>query len=408
MQEGDSIKASSRPTRAPRGRRLVGVVALALVLTAGGVGVTRLTARSSAAATPPAPPASVPVSAITVASQSIDLVRTGLGVVTAWSTATITPQVSGALTDLPFQEGTHVNQGDAIARIDPKPFQAVLDQDVAKKAQDEASLANDNVNLKRDSDLAVKKVGTQQQADNDAAAVNQMQAQVQGDQAAIDAARIQLGYTTITAPFAGMLGIRTVDVGNVVTPTTAIVMLTEIEPIAVVFSLPQDDLGALQAAASHGKPVVLAYDQQGKNLIARGTLDVINNVIDQATGTIKLKARFDNPDHKLWPGQFVQVRVVTETEPDGIGIPSAAVQRGTSGPYVWLLNPDNTAQMQPVGIVQVQEGMTVIGSGIAAGNRVVVNGQYGLTPGAKVSEIAAQTGAQPVGAGTPAKTGRTG
>jgi multidrug efflux system membrane fusion protein len=371
------------------------VIGLGLALAVGGVGVTRFTARNSVAAVPPPAPASVPVSSITVTSHSIDLVRTGLGVVTAWNTATITPQVSGALIDLPFQEGTHVNQGDVIARIDPKPFQAVLDQDVAKKAQDAASLANANVNLKRDSDLAVKKYGTQQQADNDAAAVNQMQAQVQQDQATIDSARIQLGYTTISAPFAGMLGIRTVDVGNVVTPTTAIVVLAQIEPIAVIFSLPQDDLGVLQSAASHGKPAVLAYDQQGKNLIARGTLDVINNTIDQATGTIKLKARFDNPDHKLWPGEFVQVHVVIETQPDGISIPSAAIQRGTDGPYVWLLHPDNTAAMQPVSIVQVQDAMTVIGSGIASRSRLVVNGQFGLTPGAKVSEAASQAGGPP-------------
>jgi multidrug efflux system membrane fusion protein len=403
------MSEAKQPLARRRGRRLAGVIALALALVAGGVGITRLTARNSVAAVPPAPPPSVPVSSLTVTSRSIDLVRTGLGVATAWNTATMTPQVSGALVDLPFQEGARVNQGDVIARIDPKPFQAVLDQDLAKKAQDEASLANDNVNLKRDSDLAVKKYGTQQQADNDAAAVNQMQAQVQQDQAAIDSARIQLGYTTITAPFAGMLGIRTVDVGNVVTPATAIVTLTQIEPIAVIFSLPQDDLAVLQAAASHGKPVVLAYDQQGKNLIARGTLDVINNTIDQSTGTIKLKARFDNADHKLWPGQFVQIRVVTETESDGIGIPSAAVQRGTNGPYVWLLHPDNTAAMQPVGIVQVQDSVTVIGSGISAGNRIVVNGQYGLTPGAKVTEIESAGSAQPASAeGAPSKTGRTG
>lgn len=387
-----------------RGFRIVGVIALALALVGGGIGVKRLTATSSAAATPPPAPRSIPVTSVTINSRSIDLVRSGLGVVAAWNTATITPQLSGPLIDLPFQEGMRVNQGDVIARIDPKPTQAVLDQDIAKKAQDEATLANDRLNLKRDTDLAAKKFGTQQQADNDAAAVKQIEAQVQQDQASIDSARIQLGYTTITAPFVGMLGIRSVDIGNVVSSATAIVTLTQIEPIAVVFSLPQDDLSVLQTAASRGKPVALAYDQQGKTLLARGTLDVINNTIDQSTGTIKLKARFDNADHKLWPGQFVQVRVVTATETDGIGIPSAALQRDSNGPYVWLVRSDNTAQVQPVSIVQVQDNMTVIGSGISAGTRIVVGGQYGLTQGAKVTEAASPASAQNM----PSQTSRTG
>jgi membrane fusion protein, multidrug efflux system len=398
--------ADTRSGRRRRGFRVVGVVALALILVAGGIGVTQLTARTSGAATPPPAPRSVPVTSLTVASQSIDLVRTGLGVMAAWNTATITPQLSGALIDLPFQEGMRVNQGDVIARIDPKPSQAVLDQDIAKKAQDEATLANDRLNLKRDADLAAKKFGTQQQADNDAAAVTQMEAQVQQDQAAIDSARLQLGYTTITAPFAGTLGIRSVDIGNVVSSATAIVTLTQIEPIAVIFSLPESELSVLQTAMSRGKPGVLAYDEAGKALIARGTLDVINNAIDQSTGTIKLKARFDNSDHKLWPGQFVQVRVVTGTEADGIGIPSAAVQRDSNGPYVWLVHPDGTAQVQPVSIVQVQDNMTVIGSGISAGTRIVVAGQYGLTQGTKVIEAASPSPAS--AQSMPSKTGGTG
>jgi len=245
--------------------------------------------------------------------------------------------------------------------------------------------------LQRYTDLISSNAVPRQQLDTQRALVSQLEAQVQGDQAAIDTARIQLDYATIKAPFAGIVGIRSTDIGNVVSPTSTIVTLTQIEPIAVIFSLPQSDLDVLQAAMRNRKPTVLAYDQQGKALLGRGTLDVINNTIDQTTGTIKLKARFDNQSHALWPGQFVQVRVVTATEPAAIAIPSAAVQRGPNGPYVWLVGNDNAARLKPIGLGQIQDGQTVITSGLAAGDRVVVSGQFRVTAGAHVAEAATET-----------------
>jgi len=340
---------------------------------------------------PASAPKPVPVQTVTAETRSVDLMRSGLGLATAWNIATITPQVSGKLIDVPLREGEAARAGDVLARIDPKPFQAALDQAAAKKAQDEAQLANAKLDLKRYTDLVSSNAVPRQQLDTQRALVNQLDAQVQGDQAAIDTARIQLDYATIKAPFAGIVGIRSTDIGNVVSPTSTIVTLTQIEPIAVIFSLPQSDLDVLQAAMRNGKPTVLAYDQQGKALLGRGMLDVINNTIDQTTGTIKLKARFDNQSHALWPGQFLQVRVVTKTEPAAIAIRSDAVQRGPNGPYVWLVGNDNTARLQSIGLGQIQGGQTVVTSGLAAGDRVVVAGQFRVTAGAHVAEAPTET-----------------
>jgi membrane fusion protein, multidrug efflux system len=336
-------------------------------------------------------PAPVPVRTVTVGPRSVDLVRSGLGVVQAWNVATITPQVSGMLIDLPFREGQAVRAGDVLARIDPQPFQAALHQAVAKKAQDAAKLANDKTDLERFTTLLSKDSIAVQQVDTQRALVAQFEAQVAGDQAAVESAQIQLNYTTIKAPFASIVGIRSIDIGNVVSPTSAIVTLTQIEPIAAIFSLPQADLNVLQTALTHGNPAVLAYDQQGKTQLARGTLEVINNTIDQTTGTIKLKARFDNQTHALWPGQFVQVHVVTSTDPSAIVVPSEVVQRGPNGPYVWLIASDNTAQLKPITIAQIQGSKTVLKSGLSAGDHIVVDGQFRLSQGALVVETSAPT-----------------
>ncbi|HTO61573.1 MAG TPA: efflux RND transporter periplasmic adaptor subunit [Bradyrhizobium sp.] len=370
--------------------RSAGLAALAALLIAAGVLVAHVRARTSMPP-PPSAPKPVPVQTVTAETRSVDLMRSGLGLATAWNIATITPQVSGKLIDVPLREGEAARAGDVLARIDPKPFQAALDQAAAKKAQDEAQLANAKLDLKRYTDLVSSNAVPRQQLDTQRALVNQLDAQVQGDQAAIDTARIQLDYATIKAPFAGIVGIRSTDIGNVVSPTSTIVTLTQIEPIAVIFSLPQSDLDVLQAAMRNGKPTVLAYDQQGKALLGRGMLDVINNTIDQTTGTIKLKARFDNQSHALWPGQFLQVRVVTKTEPAAIAIRSDAVQRGPNGPYVWLVGNDNTARLQSIGLGQIQGGQTVVTSGLAAGDRVVVAGQFRVTAGAHVAEAPTET-----------------
>jgi multidrug efflux system membrane fusion protein len=371
--------------------RVAVVAAVIVALIAASVVVARVAAGDIKQPPLSPTPASVPVSTITVEPKPVDLVRVGLGAVTAWNMATITPQVSGKLIDMPLLEGKEVKVGDILARIDPNPFQAALDQVAAKKAQDEAQLVNAKTDLQRYTTLISTNAATQQQVATQKALVAQLDAQVRGDQAAIDSAQIQLNYTTIRAPFAGIVGIRSVDIGNVVSTTSTIVSLTQIEPVAVIFSLPQSDLSLLQAAMTRANPAVLVYDQKGKTLLQHGTLYVINNTIDQTTGTIKLKAKFNNQNHALWPGQFVQVRVVTSTEPAAIAVPSAAVQRGPNGPYAWLVGNDNTVRLQPIQLGQNQGSETVITRGLSAGDQLVVAGQFRLTQGAHVAAAPSST-----------------
>jgi multidrug efflux system membrane fusion protein len=342
-------------------------------------------------ATALSPAADIPIQTTIIKPQSVELTRTGLGTVFAWNTAAITPQVSGKITELPFQEGAFVQTDAVLVRIDPKPFQAVLDQAKAKKAQDNANLIAAQKNLTRDETLLAKgSFATQQTVDNERAQVDAFKATIAGDEAAIESAQLNLDFATIKAPFAGVVGLRNVDLGNVVTTTTSIVTITQLEPIAVDFTLPESELDLVQTAAADGKPQVVALDQSGTNVLARGVLEVINNQVDTTTGTIKLKARFDNKDHKLWPGAFVQVRVVVKTEPSGIAVPSQAVQRGPDGPYVWLVSPEQTVRVQTVKLGDIQDERTVIVAGLSARDRVVVAGQYRLTPGAHVTESSQQ------------------
>lgn len=332
-------------------------------------------------------PSTVPVQTTTVQAKSIDITRTGLGAVTPWQMVNITPQVSGRIVQIPFREGRDVKEGEVLVRIDPRPFQAVLDQAKAKKDQDAANLVNTEKNLQRDKTLLTKGgFATQQTVDNETAQVQVLNATIEGDQAAIEAAQLNLDFATVTAPFSGVVSLRNIDIGNLVTPAANIATVTQIEPIAVDFTLPQADLQDVQSAAKAGTPEVLVYDQNGKDLLAKGQLEVINNQVDQASGTIKLKARFDNKDRKLWPGAFVQVAVVIRTEPNALAAPSEAIQRGPNGAYVWLVSPKGTANRQPVQIGEIQNGVTVITKGVKAGDRIVVAGQYGLTQGARITE----------------------
>ena len=335
--------------------------------------------------------AAVSVSTVTVEPQSAELTRRGLGTVLAWNTDTVTPEVSGQIVELPFREGAVMHAGDVLVRIDPRPFQAVLDQAKAKKAQDEANLVAAQKNLWRDETLLNKGgFATQQTVDNERAQVEAYKAMILGDQAAIQSAQLSLEFATVKAPFTGVVGLRNVDVGNLVTPASNILTITQIEPIAVDFTLPQADLALLQAVAAEGEPKVIAFDQDGNNMLGQGTLEAINNQVDPTTGTIKLKARFDNKDHKLWPGAFVQARVVVKAQPDAIVVPSQAVERGPDGPYVWLVTSDQAVRIQPVGLGDIQDDRTVVAKGLAAGDRIVIDGQYSLTPGARVAQAAPQ------------------
>jgi membrane fusion protein, multidrug efflux system len=332
-------------------------------------------------------PATVPVQTTAVQPQSVQITRSGLGTVTAWQMVNITPEVSGRIVQIPFREGRDVKEGEVLLRIDPRPFQAVLDQAKAKKDQDAANLANTQKNLQRDQTLVAKGgYATQQTVDNESAQVQVLKATIAGDQAAIESAQINLDFATAKAPFSGVVSLRNVDLGNLVAPATIIATVTQIEPIAVDFTLPQSDLWDVQSAAKNGTPTVLVHDQSGKTLLSKGTLEVINNQVDQASGTIKLKARFDNKDHRLWPGAFVEVQVVVKTEPNALAVPSQAVQQGPDDAYVWLVSFDQTVHRQPVEIRAIQDDRAVIANGVKPGERIVVAGQYNLTQGAHITE----------------------
>ncbi len=332
-------------------------------------------------------PLSVAVQTTVVQRKNVDVARSGLGTVTAWQMVNITPQVSGRIVQIPFREGRDVREGEVLFQIDPRPFQAALDQAKAKKGQDTANLANTEKNLQRDQTLVARGgFATQQTVDNETAQVQILKATIEGDDAAIEAAQINLDFATVQAPFPGVVSLRNIDVGNIVSPSAIIGTVTQIEPIAVDFTLPQSDLADVQSAAKSGSPAVLVYGQSGSDLLAKGQLDVINNQVDQASGTIKLKARFNNKDRKLWPGAFVQAAVVIRTERDALTVPSDAIQHGPNGVYVWLVSPDQTAHRQPVQTGEIQNGVTVVSSGVKAGERVVVAGQYSLTQGASITE----------------------
>lgn len=331
----------------------------------------------------------VPVLVATAANKDVPVYLDGLGTVQALYTVTVRAMVDGPLTEVRFQEGQDVAVGDVLARIDPRTYQAALDQAIAKKAQDQANLANAKVDLARYQKLATTAYTPAQQADTQKALVAQLEAQVQQDQAAIDTARTQLSYTTITSPIDGRTGIRLVDRGNIVrtTDTNGIVVLTTLHPISVLFTLPQQTLPQVAAAMKAGSPEVLATiqgsDPAAAPVLDRGTLTVLDNQVDATTGTIKLKADFPNPDYKLWPGGFVGVRLKVATEQNALVVPPAAVQRGPAGPYVYILGEDGTVKRQTVVVGHQDERNAVITEGLAAGAKVVTDGASRLTDGSK-------------------------
>ncbi|MCL2428949.1 MAG: efflux RND transporter periplasmic adaptor subunit [Alphaproteobacteria bacterium] len=345
----------------------------------------------------------IPVLVATAATKDVPVYLDGLGTVQALYTVTVRAMVDGQLIEVRFKEGQEVAVGDVLARIDPRTYQAALDQAVAKKAQDQANLANARVDLARYQKLASTAYTSAQQADTQKALVAQLEAQVQQDQAAIDTARTQLSYTTITSPIDGLAGIRQVDQGNIVhtTDTNGIVVLTTMHPISVIFTLPQQTLSTVAAAMREGTPEVVAtlqgIDPGHSPVLDRGTLSVLDNQVDPTTGTIKLKATFPNPDYKLWPGGFVGVRLNVATEHNVIVVPPAAVQRGPSGPFVYVLGDDGTVKRQDVTVGHQDESNAVIVSGLAAGARVVTDGVSRLTDGSKavVAQVNPNAGAGP-------------
>ncbi len=328
----------------------------------------------------------VPVLAAVARRQDVPVTAEAVGTIQALNTATVRAQVDGRLLEITFREGQDVNAGDVLARIDPRTYQAQYDQAVAKLAQDAAQLANARLDLERYVRLAATNAGSRQQADTQRASVKQLEAQLKLDQAQIDSAKTQLDFTTIRAPISGRTGIRLVDTGNILRSgdATGIVTITQVNPIALVFNLPQQQLQALRAGMKKGDVAVQALEADNKTLIESGKIDVIDNLVDSTTGTIKTKAQFANKDLRLWPGQFVNVRVFISALQDVITIPSGAVQRGPSGPYVYLIKDDQVAQTD-VTIGLQNETLAVVTKGIDPGARVVTSGFGRLSDEAKVT-----------------------
>jgi multidrug efflux system membrane fusion protein len=329
----------------------------------------------------------VPVIAALTRRADVPVYLDGVGTTRALNTVTVRPQVEGKLISVAFKEGQDVKRGFVLARIDPTTYQAQLDQAVAKKAQDEAQLANARIDLERYTRLVASNSVARQLLDTQKATVAQLEAQVKLDQAAIDNAKAILEYTTITAPLDGRTGIRLVDEGNVVraSDTTGIVVLTQLQPISVLFTLPQQQLGDVNRAFAKGPLPVDAFGTDNKTVIDKGTLQVVDNLVDQTTGTIKLKAEFPNASFQLWPGQFVNVRLLIDTLKGVVVAPTAAVQRGPVGTFVFLVQPDNKVAVRPVTVGQQDEAQAVITNGLQPDERVVTTGFARLTAGAEVA-----------------------
>jgi multidrug efflux system membrane fusion protein len=333
----------------------------------------------------------VPVTTASVEKTDFPAYLFGLGSVQAFNTVVVRTRVDGQIDKIAFQEGQFVKESDILAQIDPRPYQAAYDQAVAKKAQDEASVANAKLDLHRY--VSLGEFATKQQTDTQNSTVQQLTAQIAGDVAAISNAKTQLDYATIRAPLAGVTGFRLVDQGNIVNASTqtGIVTIAQIEPIAVIFTAPEEQLQAIKAALASQPPKVIALSTDGKRVLSTGTLSLINNQVDVASGTIRLKAIFENKDHALWPGQSVSTRLLVKTLKDAVVVPEDAVQHGADGLYTFVVDPDNKAILRKIKVSQSVDGRSVVDEGLTPGQRVIITGQYRVQPGSLVSTTIADS-----------------
>ena len=334
----------------------------------------------------------VPVTVGVVKDQEFAISRVGLGTVQAYNTVTVKARVDGEVQKITFHEGQDLQTGDVMAQIDPRPYEAQLHQAEADKARDEALLSNAKLDLERYSKLVVKEFATRQSFDAQGALVAQYQAAVAHDQAVIDNARVQLGYTTIVSPLTGRAGIRLIDQGNIVhaSDSGGLVVITQMAPISVIFTLPQKYLPEIIDAMRGGTLVVSAYDQDDRIKLAEGRLELIDNQIDQGTGSIRLKAIFQNLDGRLWPGQFVSARLLLGVR-HGPVVPDSALQSGPNGSYAFVVRQDSTVGTHPVRIAASRYGEALIESGLAVGETIVVDGHYKLRPGVRIVTAIAPT-----------------
>jgi multidrug efflux system membrane fusion protein len=383
-------------------RRKIIIIASLFVAALAGSGALalRFGPRPASSSAAPAAPAAVPVVAAAVSRHDVPIYLRGVGTVIAYNTVQIHSQITGQLTRIAFTEGQSVKAGDLLAEIDPSPYVAQLDQMMATRDRDQAQLTNALANLTRYNQLLAKGWATNQLTETQKAQVEQLQNAVKADEALIAAAKVQLGYTKLTSPIPGVTGVRLIDIGNVIHPTdpTGLVVVTQLQPISVLFTLPETDLPEIQQQMEKGPLTVLAYSQDDRIKLDQGTLGLVDNEILQTTGSVRLKAEFPNPAHRLWPGELISVRLLLENRTNGLTVPASVVQQGPQGAYAYVIDPTNTVETRPIAVAQISGGQALIDSGLKAGEQVVVDGQYKLQPGSRVTILhgtaAAQAAAQ--------------
>jgi len=366
---------------------------LTAVLAAGGLLYfthTQPLEKVAAAAAPPA----VPIVAGVVAQHDVPIYLSGIGTVIAYNTDVVRSQIQGQIISINFTEGQTVHAGDLLAQIDPRPYQALIDQYTANLERDNAQFINAQANLTRYIQLGDKGWATPQLIETQKAQVGQLQATIKADQALIDAAKVQFSFTRLTSPIDGVAGIRQIDVGNIINPSTAngLVVVMQLDPISLIFTLPETNLPQIQQQQQKTKTplAVLAYSQDETIQLDQGVLGLVNNQILQTTGSIQLKANFANKSHRLWPGELVNARLLVDTRHDGLTVPAAVVQQGPQGPYAYVVNPDSTVAIRPIKVAQISDGQALIDSGLKSNEQVVVDGQYKLQPGTRVTMLEGQ------------------
>ena len=369
---------------------VVGVIALAALARLFEPSVP-----ATAAEKPPAAAAGIPVTAGVVATADVPVVLNGIGSVQAFNMVTIKSRVDGQIVKVEFVEGQEAKAGDRLVQIDPRPYQAALEQAQAAKAKDEAQLAGAQADLDRYSKLVGSGYQTRQSYDQQKALVAQSQAAIKGDQAQIDTAQLNLTYSDIRSPIDGRLGAKLVDAGNMVraTDATGLVTIAQVKPIFVSFTLPQDEAHKVRERQAKAPLEVMAYGQDATTLLATGELTLIDNAIDQATGTIRLKASFANDDERLWPGEFTNLRVILNVRKGATTVPAQTVQDGATGHFAYVIKPDDTVERREVEIAGVQDGIAIVTKGLSPGEKIVVDGQFRLTAGARVRLSAPAPGA---------------
>ena len=377
-------------------RTKMAILSAVAVLAVGGAVAGYFFMRTPQPADAAAPPPPVSVVAQQVKSGDVPIYLRGVGTVIAYNNVIVRSQITGQLVKIAFTQGQTVKKGDLLAEIDPSPYQAQLDQATANRDRDQAQVQNAQANLARYTPLAKQGFATPQLVETQKAQLAQLQAMVKSDEAVIESARVNLGYTQLTAPIDGVTGIRQIDIGNIIHPTDAngLVDVTQVQPISIIFTLPETDFTEVQNELAKGTVKVMAYSQDNKTKLDEGKVILINNQIVQTTGTIQLRADFPNAKHLLWPGELVNVRLLLTTRPNGLTVAVAAVQQGPQGQYVYVVGSDGVAQMRPVKVGQISDRQALIDDGLKANETVVVAGQYRLQPGSHVKFLTGKAAQQ--------------